>query len=489
MILRNLASVNVIRAIAAVFFVACLIVPAAAQDNPSQPKGVPDDWSHHHLVFSNPGTFADAMKNGTYDQWARTVSDPRYQMQQMRRNAALQQKTSGTDGSLLGTEGDSAGAESGGQLYGRVRKPPPLHRDWSMTLGSGGSVGADQYPAKFSFSTTQASCDNATQPDFVVYNTGLASSGTQPSIIAYDNLYSGCSGAMHPLVYFQYNTITGNIAPTSVVLAEDGIQMAFIQRSGTTASLVILKSARNTVGTNATLVTLGNTGAASYHACTAPCMTVITLNGSPNVTYSAPFYDYARDVLYVGDDSGVLHKFQNIFVAGTPGEVTTGWPVNIDSAAGATDPLTSPVLDNTSGNVLVFISGTVDAAGAKLARVAATGGTVTVSGQLDNAGAGLGFTDGPLVDSTAGTVYGFLNYNVNSAAGVVQLTTTFSSGSFGTAQNLGLGSTLRVDYNGAFDNTYYTSGNPALPTGNIYACGRAAATSRPTMYQYPSPPM
>jgi hypothetical protein len=31
-----------------------------------QGRGVPEDWSHHHLIFSNPGTEEDAIANGTH---------------------------------------------------------------------------------------------------------------------------------------------------------------------------------------------------------------------------------------------------------------------------------------------------------------------------------------------------------------------------------------------------------------------------------------
>ncbi len=39
-------------------------------------KGVPTDWSHRHVVFSNPGTEADAIKRGTHDRWLKIVNDP-----------------------------------------------------------------------------------------------------------------------------------------------------------------------------------------------------------------------------------------------------------------------------------------------------------------------------------------------------------------------------------------------------------------------------
>ena len=101
------------------------------------------------------------------------------------------------------------------------------------------------------------------------------------------------------------------------VLSLAGDQVAFIQvNSSSVASLVLLKWAVSTsvvaLDTAATNVT-----AANYRACTAPCMTRITLNGSPNDTWSAPFYEYYDDLLYVGDNSGKLHKFTNIFLSGT----------------------------------------------------------------------------------------------------------------------------------------------------------------------------
>ena len=79
---------------------------------------------------------------------------------------------------------------------------------------------------------------------------------------------------------------------------------------------------------------------ANYASCAAPCMTRITLSGSHNDTWSAPFYDYSDDAMYVGDDSGSLHKFIGVFL-GTPSEVSSGYPV----ALGAT-LLASPVYDS-----------------------------------------------------------------------------------------------------------------------------------------------
>lgn len=101
-------------------------------------------------------------------------------------------------------------------------------------MGSGATVGAGQYPAKFSFDVTTASCST----DFVAFNTGLTGSASQASVIAYSNLYSGCGGSV-PSTYWAYDT--GGTASTSIVLSIDGSQIAFVQKESGVATLVILK--------------------------------------------------------------------------------------------------------------------------------------------------------------------------------------------------------------------------------------------------------
>ena len=121
-------------AFAGVALLAAASLPAFAQAGPAVTTGRPTDWSHHHAIFSNPGTFDDAMRNGTIGKWNKIVNEPRYQIQQLRRN-------------LWHQPGTEWGHESG----------PLLKTDWSMNLGSGATVGAGQYPAKYSFNGN-ASC-------------------------------------------------------------------------------------------------------------------------------------------------------------------------------------------------------------------------------------------------------------------------------------------------------------------------------------------
>jgi hypothetical protein len=136
------------------------------------------DWSQQHLIFSKPATA---------EQARRVEQDPRYWQQLRRQSPARLPAVVETPGALASELQPRSNASP-------ASKRPNLNGDWSQDLGAGATVGATNYPAKYSLTTTTASCASAAQPDFAVYGTGLAGSGSQASIVAYDNLYSGCSG-------------------------------------------------------------------------------------------------------------------------------------------------------------------------------------------------------------------------------------------------------------------------------------------------------
>ena len=189
--------------------------------------GVPTDWSSSHLIFSAPEPGSDAED--------KAQQDPRYWLQQIRR-AQFQADDSIASG--VGALPDSKHKKK------KNKKPKKgvIGTDWSASLGTGGKAGAGVLPAKFTFGTSNATCVTSTTlppvGDFVVFNTSLAGSGTQASVIAFANLYSSCTAPV-PSTYWAYNT--GGTVTTSVALSNDGSQVAFMQTSGTTASLVLLK--------------------------------------------------------------------------------------------------------------------------------------------------------------------------------------------------------------------------------------------------------
>jgi hypothetical protein len=417
------------------------------------------DWSHRHLVFSQPAT-AEGLRFA--------AEDPRY----------WQQRYRGKPRFLLSAEKTAATDESAPHHWWQWRHRK-LHRDWAEDLGPNGSMGPTNFPAKFSFDINQAFCASDPSPDFVIFPTGLASSGSQASIVAYDNLYSGCSGTK-PQVYWAYDT--GGQVLTSPTYSLDGSQVAFVQTSGGVGTLVLLKWAASATESVTGPMTLSPVANSAYQTCTAPCMTTLNLqNGSGGTTddkTSSIFYDYTNDIGWVGGSQGYLHKFTGIF-NGTPSEVVTGgFPAQLNTGVS----LANAVYDHKGGNVFV------EDTDGFLYSVGGATATVTQSGQLDFGGA---IADGPIVDSTAQVVYVFASSDGSGncaggadCAGVYQLSTTFAAGDTGSEVTVGTSTTSGFStpnplYSGAFDSTYLAS----HASGHLYVCGNTG--SFPTLYQVP----
>jgi len=326
----------------------------------------------------------------------------------------------------------------------------------TLANGAQATVGQGQYPAKYNFLTSGASCS-----DYVVYNTGLAGSSTQASIVAYNNLYSGTCTSV-PSVYWAYNT--GGTAALSPIIGPEGDQVAFIQTSGSVASLVLLRMTNSggTVGSPAAITSVAN---GSYYGCSAPCYTTFALNGNPDDSNSPPFYDYWHDTIYVGDDSGKLHKFNPVFSA-APAEVLTS---SAPWASVSGNILTGPVYD---GSTSVFVGDS----GGYLYRVSSAA-AVTPSAHLTATGS-TGIVDAPLIDSTPATplVYVF----VGDPDSVIQFSATFASGNGGISETFGSSATTTTLYTGAFDNIHYTGTGT---TGNLYVCGYHNTGTTPRLFQ------
>jgi hypothetical protein len=467
--------------------------PVHSQSAPSVRVGgvyitdVPEDWSHHYAVFSDPGTEEDALQSGRYAQWQNVVNNPRYVIQQLKRNARVQGPASLDADYRYRWIQEEAGAPFWAtykirRTWGLPEIKSEIKKDWSQSLGGTG-LADGHYPAKYPFATTTASCS-----DYVVYPTGAAGSTTQATIMAFTNLYAGGScGSTNPTVYWAYNTGTGAKANLSPTLSLDGTQVTFIQVStGGVASLVILKMAGSggtyktpTFGTGS-----GSVTAAAYRACTAPCFTAIALNGNPNDAASAPFYNYDTDVLYVGDSSGKVHLFTGVF-NGTPGETTTGgWPVTASTNTPAT--LTSPIYDSGGSN-RIFVT---DQAGyLHTFAVTSPPGSVSTSGRLENNTSNV--FEPPIVDGTTEEVYTFIGYSGdtgNDNPSYINVFPAAALGTVGTGAGTGYGTGVNFPNGGntnpttshmragAFDYQYLIGTGT---TGNIYTCENG------TVYQIP----
>jgi hypothetical protein len=421
--------------------------------------GFPEDWSHRHVVYSNIGTEDGAMARRDYSHWKKIVNEPRYVLQQMKNNRKVEGPSAIDDDYRVSYMRHSSEFHPDSPHWGRKSKPN-LKRDWSQPLGGAG-LAAGQYPAKYNYSTTTANCS-----DYVVFPTGATGATTQATIVAFNSVYSGCplySGG--PVVYWAYNTGTGFKATTSPVISLDGSQVAFVQSNGTTASLVLLKVA-SSGGTVSAPTTATSQTLANYRSCSAPCFAAISLSAAD--TSSAPFYVFdGSDTLYVGDDTGKVHKITGAF-SGTPALDPTGWPV---TASTQTKPaLTSPVYDS-GGSGRIFVT---DAAGYLHSFTASGPGTVSNSGRLENNTSNV--FEPPIVDPSTEQVYTFSGYSGdagNNHPSYINIfpAATALTGGYGTGVPLGNGgstnpatSNMRI---GAFDNLYYEGTGS---TGNLYAC-------------------
>jgi hypothetical protein len=506
-----------------------LAIPIHAQDSPSDRIGTPEDWTHHHAVFTDAGTAEQALQNGDFARWVRTVSNPRYQLQRAKRIAAASVRTPSPEARPSVEHEVNAGdvdahpnqaallplprglTKANGALplaegvagrraehANRFKFSPERGRrhhngekvDWSETLGSGGSLGLGNYPAKFSFSTSAASC-----ADWIVYGTGLPGSATQATILAFNNLYTTTCSASVPTIGWAFNTGTGSSVLTSPVLSLDGAQIAFVQNGSTGASLVILKwAAGGSLTAPATPATQASGSA--YRTCTAPCMLSINFSGAAADSGSSVWYDYDLDAAWVGDDNGVLHKFTGIF-AGSPAEVTTGgWPVTVSAS-----PLNSPIRDSVTGNVFVgdynlsvnsactpSSSNTNSPCGFLYSYNSSSGALNAKSAQLDF---NFGLVGTGVLDQSAGQLYvpvgsdgetgaATLCGTATPCAAVFQLPTNFSNGASGTEATVGPGFNFLLI--GAFDNAYFNSPNASNPSGHMYLVGNTGAANN-ALYQ------
>jgi hypothetical protein len=467
------------------FFAFSLLLIAVAATAPgSATKGskrvlrpLVTDWTSRHVVFSAPRTFEQAF---------RLQRDPRYQQQWMRRNVhtALPSSAQATvapstdpfsfaPGGLHGWGGRGGGGRS------RGRRGPRFHGDWSVNIGSSAKMEDNMFPAKFSFDFNTASCS-----DFAVFTTGLAGSGDNVAdIVSFDNLYTGTGpdglcGTGAPTVLFAYHTQSNaGISNSSPVLSGgvsgNGSQIAFMEGGAGIAALHILRgvAGEGTPGSgSAVLPTVVTSDAPTYVACLATassCLLNLNFANSADDTFSAPFVNYDTDSLYVGDNTGLLHKFTGVF-EGTPAEVTTGgWPITVDSGA----ILNSPIYELHSNNlyitdrngILSFVREADSSVGACSIGSPPCLGAVTIDATSGNGP----IDDAPIVDTTNETVFAFVGTDsTGNTASVIQVTTAMDNE---VSATVGPSFAVVPVFSGDFDNNYFTNADPS--TGFLYVCG------------------
>ncbi len=425
----------------------CLGVWAAADEpgfsGPIAGAGRPYDWTHRHVIFSQPRTF---------ERLREIQSDPRYWHQVYRSLVA-------------------------------VHAPPPrqlpnnFKPDWGMSLGNSGLnfTNLVSYPAKFSFTASNPapSCTN----DYVVFALPTSASSAI-NFMAFNNLYVNdagtgfCSGTV-PVPIFAYNASQGG-GPlnSSPVLSEDGTQIAFIENSSPAQFHVLKWQSGNVSATFGSPFNSSALANCATNGSAAPCEYSVTY-ASTTATLSAPWVDYAGDTAYVTDDAGRVSAITPVFGGGTPA-VKTGYPIAV---AGSTN-MTPPVYDRVSKNVFVadrkgnlyYIRTVTGSSG-----TCASGSPPCLGATTLNVADGKPVYEAPIVDSTAQTVFVFsASSPTGTNSSVVQANTTLGNVQVATiGQN-----SPDIVYAGTFNNAYLNSPGSGL----LYACGMGASSNTPQLY-------
>jgi len=423
----------------------CLLSAASGQQEFSvdQRMGVPYDWSHHHVIFSesdSPEIMREVQK------------EPRYWQQRLRTRP----------------------------VQPPVSVPPPhrrsrFKRDWGESMGSNAyNETTPTYPAKYVFDALNPTPDCTN--DYVVFTLPAPSSAF--NVIAFNNLYvntsspSLCSGTA-PTILFDYNALTNNGKLASApVLSLDGTRIAFIENASQ-SRFHVLKWRAGDVG--ASFPAPYNTGTLADCATNggvAPCEYTVAYS-SHQASLSSPYVDYKGDTAYVSDDNGQVWAIHPVFKGGTPA-VVSGYPVTPGNGG---DVMTPPVYDGVSGNVFVadqhgnlfYIRTSAASAGS-----CASGSPPCVGSPTLNVANGQPVLESPMVDSTSHTVFVFSNGSPdNNFSSVVQTNTQLS---ISRQANVGSKGGQSV-YSGSFDQAYFS--NPG--SGKLYVCGQDSG-STPALY-------
>ena len=405
------------------------------------------DWSSRHLIFSAPATFG---------KLAAVSQDPRYQQQWLRRNMHPAPPTDGEepgaapesrDTTIDGLESNPAvlfGGLGGGS--GSKRGNGPMKKDWSTSLGPNATVGADSYPAKFSFDSTTASCAN----DFVVYGTSVNGTAAGATATA-QGTFSGAGPNNGETATLSYGSgAAATVTATAATFANDAGTFSGNPSTGGTATIGGLVFHAQPGGTvtfgaepsNGNTLTVGST---TYNISNSPCA------ASPCIVRNASTSTDATNLVHaISNGCSGTHTDCNVAAANTSVTATSSTNVvTLTNKAGAPAAYT---LATNDGNIAVAIgargagsnTGTNFVIGVTNATAVATNDATSFTAAVNQAGNGSS-----------------VNVSAASAAGTVTITATTG----GTGGN---GITLTEAMTNFTWTSGTTSGGTAPQVGNNF---------------------
>ncbi len=403
--------------------------------------GLPIDWSSKHVIYTPAKTLAE---------WEAVRRDPRALHQEMMRNKRLGTPFA-SEIVRSASEPSISGLSSSRGVGAAGLKKSPFKVDWAVSLANG-AVAPDMSPAKYDFITNNApSCS-----DWVVYGLNVASSATQASLVAFNNLYGTTNGCTaNPQAIFAYETVGPVITSPTISYGDSGAQVAYVDNESGKATLVVLKYGTGT----------GNGTSAASPVALPGTGTKVSLTYSTTTNSNSPVYiDYVSDTAYVGDDGGKLYKISPVFGGGTPVTVKTA------TLAGT---LAGPVLDQLHGVVLVGSSNGDLYAVNSSTFAALTGSPLAVG----TGGTNGGVVDPPVIVTGTTTTYAFVTTGCTSSS-VGEL---YEASVTGTALAKVASPNISQSHNSCATNNLHA---PALDdavyngtAGYLYVCGTVIKTN------------
>jgi hypothetical protein len=403
------------------------------------PRGIPQDWSNRHVVYTRNGSFEDMVK---------VRDDPRFinsvRSYTMREHPNQTKQAGATD----------------------LFKKKNSKVDWSVSLGHFAGMAIGETPAKYTFNPiAPPSCS-----DFVVFTinvpSGNVAAASQGNLVGITNLYSGSTGDLcgtRPTFLFSY-AIGSAGSGLSPVLSLDGSKVAWVETPLRGKAILHVTTWVAGQGSNATVesvkVGTGGSSDVALDYTTSASNPNCTTTSSTN-TNSDLYVDYPNDAAYIGADNGILYHISGMFL-GTP-------TVDFCIATGSfTGRLGAAVYDAASSGE-VFISDP-----STLYAYTVGSSSFTSAGSYQYGASGSTVTSGPLLDSFNGFVYMFSAEDAELPTphtSVTQLPTSMASNQvvpLGPATTSA--SAYPVLFNGDFDNNYLTNG-PAVAGSTLYTCG------------------
>jgi hypothetical protein len=260
-----------------------MTVAGAGQEVPGQRAALIDDWTHHHLVFSNPGTEADAVKNGRYEHWYNVTHDPRYRLQQLKRRHAQQ---------TVAPAAAAAPADFASRLATAMAGKPaskpkgnPISKDWSVDLNGPSATGT----------ITNSNAGSTSSVTISTTTLGVVNPTAQVVHLSFSSTPANTSSLQIGTVVYDFTTSSISSTPPSspicnVYVSGTNVTNLYdaITVSGTAGATTYRCYTGAAANSAVTSLSEHSSSTIIYMTAVTPGSTGITYSttGSPNITWS-----------------------------------------------------------------------------------------------------------------------------------------------------------------------------------------------------------